>query len=192
MQGKEHGFAHLAFDPVVSLPRGKEPTQALLRHIGGNGLGVHALASLSDGVFVQVSCKYLDRGRAVECACVFVQQHRNRVRLLSCRASGRPDANRVIWPFAIKKGRNHRFQGCERLAIPEEIRDANEHVLEQRPGFTGMRAQKAQVMPHLRDPADLHPSGDPAQDRRSLVVGKIASGARAQKSEDFVQRGFFG
>ena len=187
VQRKEHRFAHFATHPVAVVLFNEEALEPVLRNIGRNDVRVHAFACDADRVFVEVGREDLYARWRRDLACVFAQQDRDRVGLLAGRARRYPDADRFVHGLAVEQPRKVAFERVEGVRVAEEIGDADQHVLQQRTGFAGMRAQDREVGRQVGHAVDLHAAADAAQDGRALVVREVAAGARAQEREHLAQ-----
>ena len=105
------------------------------------------------------------------------------VGLLSGRAAGNPDADRLLLRFQ-KDGNHDTAQGVERFDIAEEGRDGDEQVGEERGDFLDVLAEIDEIVGEFCDTAELHPPGQSAHDGGALVAREVVSGARAQIAQD--------
>ena len=99
---KRHGFAHLFAD----LPGGfvhprEEAGQPFRGDIGGDALGIDALAGDLQGLFIDIRGEDLQAARVLRRRLLFEQQHGDGVSLLAGGAAGDPDAQGRVgtpWP----------------------------------------------------------------------------------------------
>ncbi len=187
---EQHRLAQVAAHPVAAPLLGEEAAQPFLGDVGRERQRIEALACRADRAFVEIGREHLQRRRRIERSRVLRQQHRDRVRLFAGRARRHPDPHLVVRRLAGEQHRHLRLERVERFAIAEEVGDADEQVLQQRAGLAGMGAHERQVIGQGLDAADAHAPGDPAQDRRPLVVAEVAPGLRPQIGEHVAQRGF--
>ena len=89
-------------------------------------------------------------------------------------------------------GQDVAIEYVERLLVAEEIRDADQHVLQERLGFLRMQMEKVAVGLEIGDAVDLQAALDPPQHGRPLVMPEIVRGARAQDDHDLAQRALGG
>ncbi len=175
--GEYDRLAQLAADPVAAHVTVEKAAQTFLGNVGRDGRRVDALARGPDRVLVEVRREHLQRRRRVEHPRMLGQDHGDRIRLLAGRARRHPDTDLVAGRLVGKERRNLRLERVERVAIAEEVGDADQQVLEQRAGLAGMGADEIEVVRQLVDAVDAHAPGDAAQDGRPLVVAEVATRA---------------
>ena len=87
--------------------------------------------------------------------------------------------------FAGKEARNDSVgQGRPRLWVAEEFGDVNEQVMKECLGLGRVLAQRVQIGAQRGGVRELHPAGDAAQERRTLVAGKIVARACTYQGQD--------
>ena len=188
VRGEQHLFPYFTPNAIAAVLLDEEPLQSFFVDIGFDRSGVIARSRGPDCFFAEIARENLDRRRRFERRGVLEQQHGEGVRFFSGCARRHPHPHRVRRPLPGEKVRDVCLQRVERLTITEEIRDRDEHVLQQRPGLPGVSLQKADVACQILDPVDLHSPPDPAQNRGPLVASEIAAGPRAQKYQDLAER----
>ena len=181
-------LADLGADAVAPRVADEEALEAVLGNVGGDRRRVDALAGGADRVVVEVGGEHLQHRRRIEAAHVLGEEHGDRVRLLAAGAGGDPDAHLVARVLAGEDDRQLRFEGVERLAIAEEVGDADQQVFQQRTGLAGVGAHEVQVGGQRVDAVDAHPPRYAAQDRRPLVVAEVAPGVDAHEGQQLAQR----
>src|SRR5205814_7777284 len=129
-----------------------------------------------DRLLVDIGREELDVRRIVETIGMLAEQHRDGVRFLSRRTTRHPDAHLIILFLAGEKLRDVRLEGRKRVAVPEEMGDADEQILEERARLDRMGANELQIFWNALDGIDLEPARDPAQDRGAFIVAEIVAG----------------
>lgn len=113
------------------------------------------------------------------------KQHGDRVRLFPGGASRHPDPDGVVDAAGRKElGDDVLGQGLKSLGVTEECRDRDQQVGEQRLHFLDVLFQEREVVLQPFGLVDLRPPGDPAHDRRLLVMGKVVAGPGADVVEN--------
>src|SRR5262249_4967013 len=140
-----------------------------------------------DSTIVQIAAKNLKHRWGFQLARVLKQHHRHGVGLFAGSARWYPNADKVTLTFVLKQLRHQAFKRRKRMPIREEIRDRNDEVLLKSVGLARMRSEKDQVGWEFRNLVNLHPARDPANDRRSFVVGKVVARPGPQELERLAQ-----
>ena len=190
---EQHVLAQFLLDAVVRGVLREELAHAARRHVGENRIGVQAGARKGDGPFVDVGREDLERHAFGRFQRPLLQQHGERISLFAGGAADRPHANAILLaaPFD-ETGQDVAIEYVERLLVAEEIRDADQHVLQERLGFLRMQMEKVAVGLEIGDAVDLQAALDPPQHGRPLVMPEIVRGARAQDDHDLAQRALGG
>ena len=146
MRGKEDDIPQLFPHPVVGPFTHKEALQARFGDIGGNGLGIEAVAGTGQGVLVEVGGKDLD-AEALPPGCPPVPTAAWRcIGLFARGAAGHPDTHLLVRRLVLKElGDDLLPQGLKSVWVAEESGDADEQVFEERLCFGVMPAQVAVV-----------------------------------------------
>src|SRR5215813_2934929 len=113
---------------------------------------------------------------------MLAQQDRDRVGLLSGRATRDPDADLVIALFALEQLWDHQcFERLKSRRVAKEIGHADQQVTKQRADLVGLALQPPGVVLELCGLDNLHSALDTALKRSLLVFAEIVPGPRAQQ-----------
>ncbi|MDR8749283.1 hypothetical protein FEP95_03105 [Burkholderia multivorans] len=191
VRGEQNALAHRFRNHEMRAVAREIPLQQRFGHVGCDRQRIGARARAHDRRFVDVGREHLDRlardGRLARAG----EQQRDRIRFLARRAAGDPDAHLFLARIRREHRRDHlAFEEVECVAIAEELRDADQHVGEQRVRLVRRRAQEIAVREQVALPVDLHAPFDPAQHGRALVQPEVVPGAHAQMHQDVRQRAF--
>src|SRR5262249_47351850 len=139
------------------------------------------LASFFERMSMKIGGKYLDLRGNVAVRRLFVQQHGQRIRLLSGGASHRPHPHELVGALLVKEFGNHFFlEFLEDFGIAKEAGDCDQQIVPEGADLFRMLSKPVEVELEVLDIVDLHPPGDAAQNRRSLVAAEVAIGAGPQ------------
>jgi len=184
---EQYLLAQFAPDAVAAVLLREEPAQALVADVGRDRQRVHPLARDANRLLVQIRREDLHRRRRGQTRGVLGQQHRDRVRLLAGGARHDPRTQRAVGGLALEQRGNLALERGEALGVAEEVRDADQQVLQQRLGLPRPGSQAAHVVPEVLHLVDLHAARDAANDGRPLVAREVASRPRAQQVQDVAQ-----
>ncbi len=188
---EQHAVADRLVDAVTALFLAEELTQPGRRHVGHDRLRIHASAAEGNRALVDVAGEHLKRRRRGEGVGLVGQQHRDRIRFLAGGAARHPYAHRFVAPAAVHDlGHHLALQRVERFAVAEEVGDADQHVVQQRPRFLRTLLQEIPIGRQVLLHVDLHAPLDPAQHGGALVVAEVVAGAHRQDFKDFAKRVF--
>ena len=140
-------------------------------------------------VLVDVGAIDLDVDRCRPVAEPFGEQQRNRVRLLTRGAAGRPHADGLGRGGGLDQPRHDVL--AEELPgrrITEEARDVDEDRVEEPLGLLGMPAEVLDVGVGVGDASLRHPGLDAAGERRHLVIAEVEMMLGAELLEQPEQR----
>ncbi len=84
-------------------------------------------------------------------------------------------------------GKRQPLRRLEDVGIPEEIRDVDQQVREQRLRFLRFLLQQTQILAQILRPSQDHPAVEPPQDRRLLVLTEIHPRLAAQQQHQPVK-----
>ena len=186
---EQHVLAQFLLDAIVRGVFRKELAHAVGRDIAQDCIGIEAGAREGDCPLVDVGGENLEGGALGRLERALLQQHRQRIGLLAGRAAHRPHADAVLFAAPFEYRRQHvALQHVERFLVAEEVRHADQHVLQQRLGFVRMQVEIVAVRLEIGDAVDLQAALDPAHDGRALVMAEIVCRARAQDHHDLAQR----
>ena len=130
---EHHHLAYVLLHAVPARLLREKTSQAHRRNVGHDRLRINAGAAECNGVFIDVGGEHLQAGRRRKLVGVLREQHRDRIGLLARRAAGHPDADLVAGGLAFEHGRyRDSLERLERLTVAEEVRNADQHVLQQR------------------------------------------------------------
>ena len=128
----------------------------------------------------------------IEARRVFAKEDGDGISFLARRATSHPDPDVVVLFLAREKLRDVRLEGRERFPVAEEMRHADEQILEQGAPFGRVLAKEIEILRDAFERVDLETARDPAQDGSALVVRKIVPGLGAEIGQDFADRLFVG
>ena len=95
----------------------------------------------------------------------------------------------MILRARIQQGRQGRLpQRLEGLGVAEEVRDADEQLLEQDVDLVRVLLQVADILHRAFDLVQVHPPLDAPPDGVGLVAGEVVARARAQQDENLLHR----
>ena len=189
---EQDALAHRLADGIVRAFPGEITLQESGRHIVGDGQRIRSRARPADGRHVDIGGKHLDgpgRGRRLA---RLGQQDRNGIRFLARGAAGHPHPHLVvIAQLAVEQRRNHfPLEKLEGFAIPEELRDPDQHVAQQCAGLVRRCSQEIPVRRQVALAIELHAPLDATEHRGALVEAEVMPRAHTQMHQDFGQRTF--
>jgi hypothetical protein len=144
--------------------------QALVVDAVGDRERVAGLARDLDHALAHVGAEQLYL--AVEAALgeVLVDDHRQRVQLLSGRTARHPDPDRVLVRVVDELGEDLVFEGLEDLRVAEELGDVDQALVVQAPDLVGVLLQAIDVVGDADRPRGDHAPTDAADQRRAPVA----------------------
>ena len=142
VRGEEHLLADLFPHPITAVVFDEELAQPLRRDVRLDHRRVKPIARIGDRLLVDIGRENLHARRMLQPVAMFAEQHRDRVGFLARRAAGHPDADFVVLFLAREKLRDVRLERREGVAVAEEMRHADEQILEQRARFRRMGAEE--------------------------------------------------
>ena len=152
---------------VVDVDPGPGPLEGRVVDVGGEDLDGHVI------------------GRAGE---ILQKADRDGIDFFAGGAAGHPDADRLIpGPARENRGKDLFLEEVERFRIAEELRDADEEILEEVVELGRIGSEHRNVVVDRLDVAQRHPPLDASLDRRSFVVGEVDVGVRPQEPDDLLE-----
>ena len=172
---REHDHAADLFgDVVLVVALDEEPREALGRHVVDDAFREHALAGLLDSARVDVRRENLHVALDLEFVEHFLEQDRNRVRLLARGAARAPHADglvlaRVLHDVVDRVALEH----LEELRVAEEARHADEDLFRKHVDLLGVAVEGPRVVRERLAVRHDDAAFDAAQHGRALVVGEV-------------------
>src|SRR6266498_2903192 len=174
MIGEEHTIANFLLYTIVFSFTYEETFESLRTHIGFDGCGVESLAGAGDRAFVEIRCENLEARADIQLCSLLEEQYGKSIRFLARCTSNRPDADLVCLLLHLKQSWDHLFIQCQpRLMITEEVRHADQDIVEHGLRFIRVMAQKIQIALKSWGSVQLHTTFDAAQDGGALVLIEI-------------------
>jgi hypothetical protein len=163
--------------------------EPLRRDVGGDRRRVAPDPRRRERPRVDVGGEDLHMGDGVAAGHLLAQQHGDAVGLLAGRAAEHPHAHDVARPLAVQELRDHLpLQNLELPGVAEELRHADQEVVEEVLHFVRVGAQMRDVAFHVVNLDDLRPALDPAQEGVRLVAVEVVPGLAAQNGRDLSER----
>ena len=183
-------------------------------HPGKRWVGQHVMAGEYDGIPPQpLRGDILSDGPRIEAHAGFLYPRRVQVRgedlqgdlqsrslrelgegdrkgigLFSRRAADRPDAHRVMAGTILGQHRKHPgLEHLEGVRIPEEARDADEHVPIERVHLAGIALEESRVVRQTLQLVKNGAADDAPVERVPLVVREIDAAGDAQQFQDSLE-----
>lgn len=191
--GKDEQVSHVLVNPVFPAGLGGEVVgEPFGRQVLGNGGGVNAGPGRGDGRGADVSGENLDTMSFLQRGQSFQQEDRDRVRLLAGGAARHPDPDRLAGRSRAPEefGDDAFFHLAENRGIPEELRDADQQVVEQRIDLLRRVLEVLHVIGQSVDPVDRHAASDPPVDGAALIEREIMPRVVENQGVDFLYGGF--
>ena len=175
-------------DPVAAVRLGEEPPQPLRGDILSDGPRIEAHAGFFYPRRVQVRGEDLQGDLQSRSLGELGEGDREGIGLFSRRAADRPDAHRVMAGMILGQPRKHPgLQHLEGVRIPEEARDADEHVPIERVRLAGIALEESRVVRQTLQLVKNGAADDAPVERVPLVVREIDAAGDAQQFQDSLE-----
>jgi hypothetical protein len=133
---------------------------------------------------VEVGGEDLHFGRAIERRHIFAQQDRDRIGFFARRAAQHPHAKLVLGALALEQPRQLALEQVEFGGIAEELRHADQQILEQMTHLLVIVPQPRHIGVDVVELEDLHAAENAAHERAALVAVEIVPGDVSQHRGD--------
>ena len=181
--------AHFLLQNIASAMEAEEPLAPFGRYASEQGFRVTPLARHRQCQFVDVGREDLHPRRHPQGLHVLAHQNSYRIDFLARRASRHPGPHDAVGAAVFEQFPNGGLrQRGESFAVPEEIRDADEKIVEQRAYFLRVFPQYPHIVFERVDLANRYPSLHPPQKRFVLVAREIVTDLGTDDRADFFTR----
>ena len=188
MAGEYDGIPDGLADPVAAVRLGEEPPQPLRGDILSDGPRIEAHAGFLYPRRVQVRGEDLQGDLQSRRLGELGEGDREGIGLFSRRAADRPDAHRVMAGTILGQPRKHPgLEHLEGVWIPEEARDADEHVPIERVRLAGIALEESRVVRQTLQLVKNGAADDAPVERVPLVVREIDAAGDAQQFQDSLE-----